>query len=58
MLLSEKAEKLGKQPVMMLAHYHVLDYDNFNAERLTINTLLDAELVNKTDFSKGLEILS
>jgi len=58
MLLSEKTEKLGKKPVLMLAHYHVLDYDHFNTERLTINTIVDADLVSKTDFSKGLEILS
>jgi len=54
MLLCEKAEKLSKKPILMLAHYHVTDYGIFKAENLKIQYVLTAEI----DFSKGLELIS
>jgi len=57
MLLQEKAEKLNKKPVLMLAHYRVTDYESFNADNLTINEIERAFLPS-IDFSGGLEILS
>jgi len=57
MLLTEKAEKLGKKPVLMFAHYHVNDYDSFNAERLMITEISPAFLPN-TNFENGLQTIA
>jgi len=57
MLLQEKAEKLNKKPVFMLAHYRVTDYESFTADGLTI-TEIERAFIPKIDFSGGLEVVS
>ncbi len=53
MLLKEKAKALGKQPILMISHYKVNDYVNFDSNCLTLKTI-DVNI----DFSDGFKIIS
>ena len=57
MLLNEKAEKKGKEPVLMLSHYLVDDYNEFNADNFSIKEI---KLRRTEDlyFVYGLSIIS
>jgi len=62
-LLHEKAAALGKQPVLILSHYKVSDYDNFEPQNLEIKRLVNGSqfvyYLPKLDyFENGLKIIS